>query len=135
VLWNRSRTHALGGTVLLALDGSGADVGLRVRYRRWLTSDGLALDLSAGPTLVSYPFSGGFTSGQTVALGAEAALNLRDYVAVVARAEAARVNQRTPNTVMLGTRIGSKPAAITAGTGLVLFGVLILMLASADFGG
>lgn len=131
LMGNRGPRAALGATLLLGLGTGGADVGLKGRYRRWLTPDGIALDLGAGIV------SGGGNSRDGRATGngvtADVALNTADYGAIVLRMDALRLNGHTASAVHGGVRLGSRPALI--GTGVLAVGLILLIaaLSQGDF--
>lgn len=126
---NRGPRSALGATLLLGAGHGGADVGVKGRYRRWLTPDGIALDVGAG--VIS---GGGYSSEARNATGsgvtADIALNAADYGAVVLRTDALRIHGRTTSAVYGGVRLGSRPALV--GTGVLAVGLLLLVLALAN---
>lgn len=125
---NRGPRTAVGGTLLIGVGNSGADVGLKARYRRWLAADGTALDVGAGVV-------GGILddrSGNQQAFGVtgDVALNASDFGAIVLRVDILRRGGRTGSAIFGGVRLGSKPALV--GTGLVAVGFALLLSALAD---
>jgi hypothetical protein len=125
---NRGPRAALGATLLLEVGHGGPDVGIKGRYRRWLTPNGTALDVGAGVISgSSYQGGGGDANGHGVT--ADVALNASDYGAIVLRMDALRVGGRTTSAVYGGVRLGSLPALI--GTGILAVGVVALLLALA----
>ena len=109
VMRNRGLHSAIGATLLLGVDGNGARYGGRIRYRRWLTADGLSMDLSTG--IISGTFR---EFNRTTIVSSDVALNFSDYGALVARMETAHANQRTPTALFGGVRLGSKPGLIAS---------------------
>ncbi|MCC6243743.1 MAG: hypothetical protein IT353_12945 [Gemmatimonadaceae bacterium] len=119
---NVGRTSALGGVVLLGFGASGANRGLVVRYRRWLSADNVALDLSAG--VVRGRMEGSRSAVTPRGMTAEVALNAEDRGALVLRGDMLRDDRgRTSSALLGGVRLGSQPAV-----GLVLGSILFLVL-------
>ena len=121
---NRTTNTAVGATVVASF-GRGATVALKGRYRRWLSPQGIALDLGAGPILLGSAHSG--DGPNTPGLTADVALNASDYGAVVARVDVLRTNGKTASAVYGGVRLGSKPAVVA--TGVLTIGVFIIVRA------
>ncbi len=120
IMQNRGPKHAIGGVLVL-----GPDVGAKFRYRRWLDTSGVALDVGAGVVRERR-----FRS-QSAALVGDVALNFSDYGAIVLRGSASQRDGRLATGLHAGARLGSKPAVI-GGTALaVAFGLLFAALASA----
>ena len=107
IMQNHGTRSAVGGTLVLGADANGSRYGARVRYRRWLTPDGLSVDLSTG--IISGTFR---QFNRTAILSTDVALNFADYGALVARMEAAHAQRRTPTALSGGVRLGSKPGLI-----------------------
>ncbi|MEO7362973.1 MAG: hypothetical protein ABI120_21750 [Gemmatimonadaceae bacterium] len=139
---NRGKKTGIGGTLLLDASPDGASIGLKARYRRWLTPDGIALDVGAGfrttrdDTPGNYSFSSGYgpfprQPSNSIGFTGDVALNARDYVAIVSRVDVSKYDNRLQPTVSLGVRAESRPAVIAlAGIG-VTYAVLIALLVSA----
>lgn len=128
---NRGPRTALGATLLLGGGTGGADVGLKGRYRRWLSPDGIAVDVGLGVVSGGMSARSGNATGNGVT--ADVALNAADYGAIVLRMDALRVSGRSASAVYGGVRLGSRPALI--GTGVLAVGFLLLVaaLSSVDY--
>ncbi len=122
---NRGPRSALGATLLLGAASDGAEVGLKGRYRRWLSSDGIALDVGLGVVSGGGNSRNGATTGNGIT--ADVALNAADYGAIVLRTDALRVHGHTASAVYGGVRLGSGPALI--GTGVLAVGLLLVVAA------
>lgn len=126
MMQNRGTKSAVGGTVLLGADGNGTRYGAKLRYRRWLTTDGLSADLSAGV------ISGTFRElNRAPILTTDIALNFSDYGAIIARMEMAHTQGRTPTALFGGARLGSKPGLIA--TVLAALASLLAVIAFASW--
>jgi hypothetical protein len=124
---NRGPRAALGATLLLGIGHGGGDIGLKGRYRRWLSPDGVALDVGAGVISGSMDgASGGVTAS---GLTTDVALNAADYGAVVLRMDVMRAEGRTASALYGGVRLGSRPAI--AGTGVLALGFVLILAALA----
>ena len=141
---NRGKKTAFGGTVLLDASPNGLNIGLKARYRRWLTSDGVALDVGAGfrttrddvPNDYSDTYGYGWPPAaprNSIGFTGDVAINARDYVAVVTRLDVGRYDKRLQPTVSLGVRAGSRPAVIgLAGIGVTYTALIVLFFAAFD---
>jgi hypothetical protein len=119
---NRGANSAVGATVVIGVAGHGMRYGAKVRYRRWLTREGLSADLAAGVV------SGTFREfDRTAILTTDVALNFADYGALVSRFELAHARGRTESAVYGGARLGSKPGLVA--TVLTAIGALAVYLA------
>ena len=129
---NRGTKSAIGGAVVFGGGRGGADFGILGRYRRWLTPDGFALDLSAGA--IQGEMDGPlFVTGDARGATAEIALNGADYGAVVLRTDYLRRGGQTSSALYGGVRLGSRPA-IGATVGLALaWTALIAAFAGSDW--
>ncbi len=119
---NRSATTAIGATAMASF-GTGGSLAVKGRYRRWLSTPGLSLDLGAGPALIGRAYSR--TGANTPGLTADVALTARDFGAVVARVDLQRTDGKTASALYGGVRLGSQPALVASGVLAVGF-VLIL---------
>lgn len=120
VMQNRGPKHAIGGVLVL-----GPNVGAKARYRRWLDTSGVALDLGAGIVRDSRYLSSG------ASLVGDVALNFSDYGALIVRGQTSRRDGRSAFGLHAGARLGSKPAAIGGAVLTVAFGILIAAFASS----
>lgn len=141
-MFNRGKKSAIGGSLMIDANSDGANVGMKARYRRWLTPDGLALDFSAGvrtardelspgyvhPDAEVYAYSGPRNS---VAFTGDVAINAMDYVAVVTRVDVSRYDRRLQPTISLGVRAESRPALFATGGLAATYGALILLFLAA----
>lgn len=126
VMRNRGPRAAIGATAVFGVDANGARFGAKGRYRRWLTPEGLALDYGAGVS------GGRLARGMTTAIiSGDVALNLRDYIAVAARADVAPFSRPRGSAVYLGGRVGSKPGLIATGLTVAGFFAIVLSFAGA----
>jgi hypothetical protein len=98
LMWNRSRTHALGGLLHLGIDGGGSRVSALFRYRRWLAdskagsiSSPLRVDIDAG--LVVMTINESIYSQRGLNFSSGIGLNIEDLVALTVRYETYRTNQ------------------------------------------
>lgn len=120
---NIGSRSALGGSVnFVKLDASGG-VGAKVRYRRWLTPDGFAIDVGAG--IESRPDEAFFGSSQHFGFTSEIAINASDYVSIVTRLDMIRIDGNSKPALSLGIRPGSKPALATAGGIAALYATVL----------
>ena len=119
---NRTTNTAVGATVAASF-GTGAALALKGRYRRWLSPQGIALDLGAGPILLGSAHSG--DGPNTPGLTADVALNAHDFGAVVARVDVLRTNGKTASALYGGVRLGSQPAVVA--TGVLAIGLFIIV--------
>ncbi|MCC7053028.1 MAG: hypothetical protein IT355_07140 [Gemmatimonadaceae bacterium] len=117
---NRGPNHAIGGALVL-----GPDVGAKVRYRRWLDTSGLAVDVGAGIVRERR-----FRSRSAAVVG-DVALNFSDYGAIVLRGSASHRDGRLATGLHAGARLGSKPALIGGTAVAIGFALLYAALASA----
>lgn len=124
---NRGPRSALGATLLLGVGDGGGDVGLKGRYRRWLASDGVALDVGAG--VIRGSLNGPQGTEVAGGLTADVALNAADYGAIVVRADMLRAKGRNASALYGGVRLGSRPALL--GTGALAVGFVFLLMAFA----
>lgn len=124
---NRGPRAALGATLLLGFGDGGGDVGLKGRYRRWLGSDGAALDVGGGVMRGTTNGRSGSITG--TGLTGDVALNAADYGAIVVRMDLLRAQGRTTSGVYGGVRLGSRPALV--GTGVMAVGFVLLLMAFA----
>lgn len=124
---NRGPRTAVGATLLLGVGDGGADVGIKGRYRRWLGTDGVSLDVGSG--LFGGTLNGQRGSANGIGVTGDVALNAADYGAVVARLDLMRADDRTATALYGGVRLGSKPAL--AAMGLLGVGMLFLIRALA----
>ena len=127
---NRGPRAALGATLLLGAGTGGGNVGLKGRYRRWLTPDGMALDVGAG-VISGSAYSAGARDVTGTGLTGDVALNAADYGAVVLRVDMLRVDGRNTSAIFGGVRLGSRPALLGTGALAVGFGLLLLALSGA----
>ena len=112
MMQNVSVRNAIGGVLVLW-----PDVGAKARYRRWLDSSGVSLDVGLGMVRrTTDPM-------RSAALVSDVALNFSDYGALVLRAQTAAARGHRAVGVQAGVRLGSKPALIGGGVLAVLFGI------------
>lgn len=138
---NRGRNSAIGGTLLFDANSDGVNVGAKARYRRWLTPDGLALDIGAGFRTTRdeisgdyvYPADGTYSyrgPHNSVGFTGDIAINAMDYVAIVTRVDVSRYDRRLQPTISLGVRAESRPALFATGGLAATYGALILVFLS-----
>ncbi|MEO7996540.1 MAG: hypothetical protein ABI852_03800 [Gemmatimonadaceae bacterium] len=138
---NRGKSTAVGGTLLLDVGPDGASIGLKARYRRWLTPEGIALDFGAGVRTTreeifndySYVNQDNFVyqrPRQSIGFTTDVAINASDYVAVVSRLDINRYDKRLQPTISLGVRAESRPAVFALGGIGLTYGVLVLLFLS-----
>lgn len=127
---NRGANSAVGGTILFGLGAGAADFGLIGRYRRWLSPDGMSIDLGAGLIQGStYPSDVAEARG----VMAEVAINAADYGALVVRTDLLRGRGETNAALFSGVRVGSRPAIATGVVLAIGFAILLAALADADY--
>jgi hypothetical protein len=120
MMQNRGPRHAIGGVLVL-----GPDVGAKFRYRRWLDTSGVALDLGAGLVReVRYRSRGAAAVG-------DVAINFSDYGALVLRGDVSRRGGRVATGLHAGARLGSKPAVFGGAVLATALGALYVALASS----
>ncbi len=124
---NRGSRSAVGGTLLLGIGTGAADVGVVGRYRRWLSIDGMSVDMAAGVIHGRISEANGRSAGGIMA---EVGLNAADYGALVVRTDVLRGSGGTNAALFGGARLGSRPA-VAAGV-LLGIGVSLLLAALAD---
>lgn len=144
---NRGKKNAIGGTLLLDVNTDGVNVGLKGRYRRWLTPEGIALDFGAGLRTSRDDVPGDYTysnyyGGQPVnkqsniGFTGDVAINAMDYAAIVARVDVDKYGRRMQPTVALGVRAESRPAVFAlAGIGVTyaaLLTIAVIALGNLD---
>ncbi len=123
MMQNTGPRTALGATIVLGFGTGGADVGLKGRYRRWLSPSGMALDLGAGVMSGTLQQANGDV--RSPGLTMDAALNVADYGALVVRTDIQRSRGQTAHALFGGVRLGSRPAA--AGSVLLVAGFFALV--------
>ena len=126
IMRNWRASSAIGATLLLGADATGARFGAKARYRRWLTADGLSVDLAAGVIIGNLP-----RVSRTASLSGDVAINFSDFGALVVGGEFARPNGHSRAALFGGARLGSKPGLIT--TGLATIGALVVAVALASW--
>jgi len=123
IMWNQRGNWALGGTLY---GGALVDyaftvrLGVKARLRRWL-SDGVALDLGAGP-LVGSVSQGKGDYGTGVGVTTSVELVFTDRVSFINTVEF-MPDHGSDTAWYLGGRLGSWPGAIASGIGAVLLGI------------
>lgn len=124
---NRGRKSAVGGTLLLGVGEEGGRIGVKGRYRRWLTADNIAADYSAGLIVAQVDRGSPYLGSGRAGVTADASLNAADYGAVTARVDVIPTSGRTAAALYGGVRLGSRPALV--GTGLLAAGFVVLIAA------
>ena len=108
---NVSRSSALGSTLVLGADQDGVRYGgAKLRYRRWLNPNGLALDVAGG---VAFGSLRGL--GRSAIVTSDVSLNFADNGALLTRVELAHARGRTQSALSGGGRVGSQPGLILGG--------------------
>ncbi|MEP6762781.1 MAG: hypothetical protein ABJB66_00655 [Gemmatimonadaceae bacterium] len=120
LMTNRSLHTALGASLLLREAQEGGNVGVKLRYRRWLHRDGAALDIGAG--LVSGRNDG--SESRVLLFTSDVALNVGDYVGVTLGADTRSAGGNHKPLLYGGLRLGSQPAWI----GAALFGIIYVIV-------
>ena len=138
---NISSKTALGATALFGVFGEGLTVGVKGRYRRWLSPQGIALDVGVGVRTARDLIGVSYDTGPyyidppvTPAFTGDVAINVKDYAALLARVDVERYGGRYQPTVSLGIRTGSQPALFATGGLLTTYGVLIALFVFAYHG-
>lgn len=138
---NRGKRSAIGGTLLIDGGPDGGSVGLKARYRRWLSPEGIALDFGAGFQTTKDKVVRNFEDQNqpgfvyrrpenSIGFTGDVALNASDYVAIVTRIDVNRYDRRLQPTVSLGVRAESRPAVFALGGIGITYGALILIFLS-----
>lgn len=110
-LVNRGPTYAVGGTVVLGVDGNGRRVAVKGRYRRWI-SPTAAVDASGGLAMANRGWATTVTDRGTVGVTGDVAVGFTDWVSVGVRGDllwshaASEPVGATYGTVRLGTGAG-----------------------------
>lgn len=137
---NHGKSNAFGGTLMLDAGPDGVNVGAKARYRRWLTPQGIALDVGAGVRTAKDDVPGNFTysnvydsqpmrARRNLAFTSDVAINAMDYAALVARVDVEKYGRKTQPTVSLGVRTGSRPAVFAlAGIGVTYAALLTILV-------
>jgi len=126
IMWNRGGNWALGGTLYggaLVDNAFTVRLAAKARLRRWL-SNGVAIDLGAGPLVGSVEQRSGMGLGFTTS----AELVFTDRVSIINTVE--WMPDRNGDTAWyLGGRLGSWPSAIVAGVAVLLMGTAGMLAA------
>jgi hypothetical protein len=124
IMWNHGASWAVGGSLY---GGALVDyaftvrLGAKARIRKWLT-EGMAIDLGAGPLVGSVPLGGGsYVMGVGITTSAE--LVFTDRVSIINTVEWMPHNGGTDTAWYLGGRLGSWPGVIASGIAAVLMGI------------
>ncbi|MCC6930473.1 MAG: hypothetical protein IT359_15915 [Gemmatimonadaceae bacterium] len=120
---NTGPRTALGGTLLIGFGTGGGDVGLKGRYRRWLSPSGMALDVGGG--VISGTLQGQSGTVRGPGLTMDVALNAADYGALVVRTDIQRASGQSARALYGGVRLGSRPAAV--GSAVLVAGFFALV--------
>lgn len=121
VLVNRDARQAVGGTVVLGMDGQGYRVAAKGRYRRWL-GHAAALDASGGVAYARrdpYPYDPAFGFTGDVAVG------FTDWVSVGVRGDVmwSQLDGAAAAATYGAVRLGTRPGIVVMvlGLGFALF--------------
>lgn len=123
---NLSDRSAIGATAVFSWLGAEGGAGVKARYRRWLSPNGIALDIGAG--VESRPYEVYLGKEESPGFTSDIAINAADYLSVVARYDLLRINGRTKPELSLGVRAGSIPAAFTVAGIATTFSVLLTII-------
>ena len=133
-LVNATSRSGFGGTILAGLNGGGARLGIKARYRRWIT-ESTALDLAPG-ILVVGPTSSSIAGFRAPGFTGHVGLAWNDWAALTVQFELVRFvdernfggPSRTNASLAAGGRLGSYAGA---GAAVVALGLVILYAAAA----
>lgn len=128
---NLNQSEAVGGSVFAVGHGDGGSLGLRGRYRRWLTPE-QSIDYSLGLSLLN---TSEFDNSLSFAPVVGVTYSFRDLLLVNAQAEVTRYeHEGTDVAFCAGAALGSKPGAI-GGVLLVVGGAVGIAIAVATMEG
>jgi hypothetical protein len=125
-LANVGSRSAIGGVLVGAVFQNDVRLGVRARYRHWLT-DRLSLDIAPGVLLYNGAFmadSPGFTG--------ELALGYADWIALTAQLDVVPFEFSTETRGFFGVKIGSYPGAAAAGVAVIWAGVAAAIFSGID---
>ncbi len=125
-MFNTGPRTALGGTLSISPFGEGYRAAIEAR-RRWWTSSGLALDLSAGALRMDVPSRTNFSSRDEFGLTAGAFIVGGDLINVNGRVDLLV----TGGKPRVGTSLGLGGGSYVALVGSILLGLLIVAYISA----
>jgi hypothetical protein len=125
---NIGTRHAAGLVIHLGADDRREDLGLGLRYRRWLRGN-RSLNLTGGLGLAGASDAGGTADLSGVTVWGEAGISFSDYATVTLRVQDWRsssieflptsIRRGDETTVHLGCKVGGLPGAVLLGiTGL-----------------
>jgi hypothetical protein len=125
-LANVGPRSAVGGVLVGAVFQNDVRLGVRARYRRWLT-DRLTLDVAPGILL----YNGTFTADSPGFTG-EVALGYADWIALTAQLDVVPFEFGTETRGFFGVKIGSYPGAAAAGVAVIWAGVAAAVFSGID---
>lgn len=131
VLVNRGPTHAVGGTLVLGMDGNGTRAAVKARYRRWL-SRYAAVDASGGVAMADrYWAPTPFTDRPAVGVTGDVAVGFTDWVSFGVRGDLLWSGlDHEPVGATYGTvRLGTTPGLVAS-----VLGVLFALFAGSVSG-
>jgi hypothetical protein len=125
-LTNVGPRSAIGGVLVGAVFQNDVRLGMRARYRHWL-SERVTLDIAPGILLYNDAFtadSPGFTAELGVGYG--------DWIALTAQLDVVPFEFGTETRGFFGVKIGSYPGALAVGAAVVWAGVAAAIFADID---
>ena len=123
---NVGQMNALGAVVTALPGPDGPLLGVKARYRRWLTPDLWSLDVGAGINAGTADIS--IRNEAPPGFSADIALTRNDYFGVTARFELLRGNGKPRPLLYTGVKVGGLPAL---GLGALLGTAVIAILGAA----
>ena len=130
-LVNVGSRGAVGGTVLAGVNGGGTRLGIKGRYRHWL-SETVALDVSPG-ILVAGTTSSSLGSVKSPGFTGHIGVSLKDWAGLNVQYESVRFDdglgtERTDASVVVGARLGSSAGVVSS---ILAVGVLVVYVVAA----
>ena len=132
---NTGRQSAFGGALFAGVNGGGTRLGVKARYRRWLTRT-VALDLSPG-VLLAGSTSSGLAQFRSPGFTGHVGFTWKDWVGATVQFEAVRFADAATGTsgsdasLASGIRFGSYPGVVTGAAALGVVILYVIIAASA----
>jgi hypothetical protein len=126
VLVNRGPNHAIGGTLVVGLDGNGGRAAVKGRYRRWMGRHA-ALDASGGVALARRDWAPTVTTRNAVGLTGDVAVGLTDWASVGVRGDLlwSHLDREPVGATYVTVRLGTVPGVVASLLGAV-FAVVVV---------
>ncbi len=111
MMTNVSQRDAYGGSLFVGNAGPDARVGAKARYRRWLGSNGMAIDVGVGASVTEDQW----TRATALNFLGDVAINAGDYGALTAGVTTRQAKGKHLPMLYGGARLGSAPGIVGAG--------------------